>query len=83
MREHSGLQLGKAAILKRNVPGNIPDTQRNEMLEKTGLKSSGRPVKLEHLVRDRDGMALLGYLNVVCRHEWGAALRFPAIDMAS
>ena len=42
MREHSGLHLGKAAILKRNVPGNIPDTRRNEILEKTGLMSSER-----------------------------------------
>lgn len=64
MREHSGLHLSKAAILKRNVPRNIPDTRRNEILEKIGLMSSERLVKLEYFVRN--GKALLVYLNV-CR----------------
>lgn len=74
MREHSGLQLGHAAVLRRHVPGNSPDTQRNETLEKIDQKCSGRPVKLEPLVGRRDGMALLGYLNVACGHERGGAL---------
>lgn len=70
VREHSVLHLSKTAILKKNVPGNIPDTRRNEILEKTGLMSSERLVKLEYFVRN--GKALLGYLNVCMAMSRGA-----------
>lgn len=62
VRKYSGLHLSKTAILKKNVPGNILDTRRNEILEKTGLMNSERLVKLEYFVRN--GKALLGYQNV-------------------
>lgn len=70
VRGHSGLYLGKAAILKGNVPGNIPNTRRNEILEKTGLMSSERWVKLEYFVRN--GRALLSYLNLCMAMSRGA-----------
>lgn len=46
-------ELGNAAFLKGNDPGNIPNITEEFDPEKAGLRSSGRPVTLGHFGKKR------------------------------
>lgn len=86
VRENVGLQLGNAAVLKGNVPGNTAIPQRNEILEKIGLGSLGRPGKQGRLGKSWrwNGVVRLSTMSWElswCSQPFLKVPAFPWVDM--